>query len=44
MEKAKEGLKKVQVEGTAGGGAVKVVANGHSEVLSIKISPDAVDP
>ena len=32
------------VEGTAGGGAVTVVADGHQNVRSIKISPDAVDP
>lgn len=44
MEKAKAGLRDQQVEGTSGGGAVKVVANGQSEILSIKISPDAVDP
>lgn len=44
MEKAKESLKDKVVEGTAGGGAVTVKVNGHSELLSIKISPDAVDP
>ena len=31
-----------RVEGTAGGGLVTVTANGQSEVLSVKISPDAV--
>lgn len=32
------------VEGTAGGGAVIATANGKKEILSLKISPDAVDP
>lgn len=32
------------VEVTAGGGKVTVVANGAGEVISIKISPDVVDP
>lgn len=32
------------VEGTAGGGAVTATANGKKEILSLKISPDAVDP
>ena len=32
------------VEVTAGGGKITVVANGAGDVLSIKISKDAVDP
>ena len=32
------------VEATAGGGKVTVTANGAGDVLSIKISPDVVDP
>jgi DNA-binding YbaB/EbfC family protein len=32
------------VETTAGGGMVKVVANGRNEILSIKIDPQVVDP
>jgi nucleoid-associated protein EbfC len=31
-------------EASAGGGMVKVTANGAGEVLSISISPDAIDP
>lgn len=37
-------LKQRVYEGTAGGGAVTVHVNGHREVLSIKIKPEAVDP
>jgi nucleoid-associated protein EbfC len=31
-------------EASVGGGMVKVTANGAGEVLSISISPDAIDP
>jgi len=37
-------LKKTQIEGVAGGGAVTVKCNGAMEFHGIKISPDAVDP
>lgn len=32
------------VEGTAGGGMVVVVANGHGQVQSVKIEREVVDP
>ncbi|WP_353893310.1 YbaB/EbfC family nucleoid-associated protein [Proteinivorax hydrogeniformans] len=44
MAKMQEELKEKTVEATAGGGAVKVVANGHKEVKDIAIDPEAVDP
>jgi len=44
MVEMQEELKNKTVEATAGGGVVKVVANGHNEVLSINIKPEAVDP
>ena len=44
MEKVQEELEDKVVEGTAGGGAVTATANGKKEILSLKISPDAVDP
>ncbi len=37
-------LPTLRVEGVAGGGAVKVVANGSGEILDITISKDVVDP
>jgi len=43
MEKVQEELEDKVVEGTAGGG-VTATANGKKEILSLKISPDAVDP
>lgn len=42
MLKAQEELGKAIVEGSAGGGVVKVVMTGHQEVTSIKISPEVV--
>ncbi len=44
MKKMQEELEERTIEATAGGGAVKVVVNGKQEVLSIEISPEAVDP
>ncbi|MFZ5634194.1 MAG: YbaB/EbfC family nucleoid-associated protein [Bacillota bacterium] len=44
MAKMQEELGNRTVESTAGGGVVKVVANGRQEILSIEIKPEAVDP
>jgi len=33
-----------RVEASAGGGMVTVVANGHQEILSVKIDPSVVNP
>lgn len=44
MTKAQEELAEKEVQGTAGGGVVKVVMNGHKQVLSVEIDPEAVDP
>ena len=44
MAKVQEELKNTEVEGVSGGGMVKVTANGNSEVLSITINPEIVDP
>lgn len=43
MMKAQEDLANETVTSTAGGGAVTIVMNGHHEVRSVKIDPDAVD-
>ena len=44
MAKTQERLGDENVEVAVGGGVVKAVMNGHQELLSITISPDAVDP
>lgn len=44
MVRMQEELGSKTVEATAGGGMVTVVANGHQEIVSISIEPDAVDP
>jgi hypothetical protein len=37
-------MSELEVEGSAGGGAVKIAMNGKKEVQSVAISGDAVDP
>ena len=44
MEKAEEELNNAEIEGTAGGGMVKVVVDGHKNIKSLSIKPEAVDP
>lgn len=44
IAKMQEELANRTVESTAGGGAVKVVANGRQELVEIEIKPEAVDP
>ncbi len=42
MKKVQDSLANVTVEGSAGGGMVKVIANCKLEVLSVKIEPDVL--
>ncbi len=44
MARVQEELKSLTVEGSAGGGAVKVEANGAQQIQKITISPEVVDP
>lgn len=44
MLKAQEEIAQKTVEGSAGGGAVKVVVTGGKQIQSITISKDVVDP
>lgn len=43
MEEMQAELEKTEVEGSSGGGMVKVVCNGKSDVISITIDPEVVD-
>lgn len=44
MAKAQEELGEKTVEGTAGGGMITVIANGHKQILEVKIKEEVVDP
>ncbi len=44
MADLQEELKTREVEGTAGGEAVKVVVNGNKNIVKVTLSPEAVDP
>ncbi len=44
MARVQEELGSKTVEATSGGGMVKVVANGHQDIVSITIDREAVDP
>jgi DNA-binding YbaB/EbfC family protein len=44
MERIQAELAEKTVEGTAGGGMVKVTANGKQEILEVKIDKEVVDP
>jgi DNA-binding YbaB/EbfC family protein len=44
LQRMQDEAKGETAEASAGGGMVKVTANGAGEVLSITISPEAIDP
>ena len=44
MLKAQAEIEEKTLEASSGGGAVTVTMNGKKELLSVKISPEAVDP
>lgn len=43
MQRAQEALEEQIVEGSAGGGAVKVTCNGSKIIDSVKIDPEVID-
>ncbi|MEE8149378.1 MAG: YbaB/EbfC family nucleoid-associated protein [candidate division Zixibacteria bacterium] len=43
MQKVQTELESTQIEGSSGGGMVKVVANGKNEIVSVAIDPEVVD-
>lgn len=43
MQKAQEALAETEVEGSAGGGAVKVTATGDQQIVSVIIDPEVFD-
>ncbi|TVQ01017.1 MAG: YbaB/EbfC family nucleoid-associated protein [Balneolaceae bacterium] len=44
MKQAQDQLSEVTVEAEAGGGMVKVKANGKREIISIELDKDVIDP
>jgi DNA-binding YbaB/EbfC family protein len=44
MEKLQAELAQTPVEGSSGGGAVKITCTGALDFTAVKIKPDAVDP
>jgi len=42
QEQLQKKLGEMKVEATSGGGAVAITANGHKEIISIKINDDSV--
>lgn len=44
IARAQEQLAGEQIEGTAGGGMVRITVNGHKQLISVKIDKAAVDP
>jgi DNA-binding YbaB/EbfC family protein len=44
LAKAQEELGEMTTEVSSGGGAIKVVIDGHQKVRSIAISPEVIDP
>ena len=43
LEAARDALKDMRVEGSAGGGAVKVVMNAQRDVMKIAIDPEVLE-
>ncbi len=44
LDKAQKELSNATIEADSGKGAVKVTINGQQKILSIKISPNVIDP
>ncbi len=44
LDKAQKELSNTIIEADSGKGAVKVTINGQQKILSIKISPEVIDP
>ncbi|MEX2634340.1 MAG: YbaB/EbfC family nucleoid-associated protein [Balneolales bacterium] len=44
MEDAKSKLSELEIEAEAGGGMVKVTANGNKEIIALKLDKDIINP
>ena len=43
MQKTQENLGNIEVEGSAGGGMVKVIANCNNQIVKIDVDPEVID-
>ena len=43
MQEVQTELESTEIEGSSGGGMVKIVANGKNEIVSVTIDPEVVD-
>ena len=44
LARAQEEAEQFEADGSAGGGAVKVVVNGKNEVVSVSLQPESLEP
>ncbi len=44
MEESSKAIEEMEFEASAGGGAITVKVSGKKEVVSVKLSPEVVDP
>ena len=44
LQKVQEELSNITVEGTSGGGMVKVVANCQNQIINVTIDPEVISP
>ena len=44
VEEIQKEMESLEIEGSAGGGMVKVVCNGKHEILSVSIEKEVIDP
>jgi DNA-binding YbaB/EbfC family protein len=44
LAKVQQELAEAEIEASAGGGAVTVTVNGQQQILSVKISPEVINP
>lgn len=44
MQQAKDQMEKIEVEGSAGNGLVKLTMNGEKKLKKIAIQPECIDP